>query len=155
MKTMRMILLLGLMILPALAEEIALPQTSSWPESAVFALWGDQLRILWDDRVAWYTRAPEGEWQLSGLQDHGEDRWFTRAWGGLYEHTAGRFVVGDMAVSLEGGPAGDALFALLDAPDRTGWAVVNTPGATAPLYAGHGPGQERLSGALLSRRICA
>ena len=132
-------LLLALMMalpLPALAEEIALPQTASWPENAVFALWGDQLRILWDDRVAWYTRDPEGEWRLSGLQDHGADRWYTRAWGGLYEHTAGRFVVGNTAVSLEGGPAGDALFALLDAPDRTGWAVVNTPGATAPLYAG-------------------
>lgn len=124
-KRLLMCLLLCLAMTPGLAEDT----------QVIKDLNENHIELMWDDRFAWYTRHAGGEWLLSGLQDCSEDVWYVDAWCGLYEWSTGQFIVGNTAVPLMGGPADDALFDMLQAPDRTGWAVVNLPGSAAPLYA--------------------
>lgn len=112
-------------------------RSGPWPEDTVFCgVWSEgRIEVMWGgNRIAWYERQPDGEWYLSGLQDYSADTWYVDAWCGLYEDGTGRFIVGNTAVPLTDGPAGDVLFDLLETPDRTGWAVVNAPGSAAPLY---------------------
>lgn len=125
-----MLLIALLLIAPARGEGV--PDLSAWPEEAVAYRQGAWLQINWDDRVAWYSQQPDGQWTLSGLQDHTRDLWYTEEYWGMYEHTNRSFVVGNTAVGLEDGPAGDALFDMLAQPDRGGLAVVCVP--RAALY---------------------
>ena len=87
------------------------------------------IQLQWEDRVAWYTLTPAGEWRLSGLQDDSGDFWAVAAPFGMYEPGTGRFLVGNMAAGLFDGPAGDALFDMVSHPDRTGFAVVQADAA--------------------------
>lgn len=108
-----------------------------WPESTFFSGIPQDgvIQLQWDDRIAWYSLCPGGEWLLSALQDYSDDFWGVAAPFGMYEPETGRFLVGNMAAGLFDGAAGDALFAMAAAPDRTGWAVVQADAAplcTAP-----------------------
>lgn len=87
------------------------------------------IQLQWGDRIAWYTLTAEGDWRLSGLQDHASDFWAVAAPFGMYEPGTGRFLVGNMAAGLFDGPAGDALFDMVSHPDRAGLAVVQADAA--------------------------
>lgn len=110
-------------------------RSGPWPGDTIFygVPHDGSIELLWDERIAWYSLCPDGEWRLSGLHDYGVDFWATAAPWGLYDNHEDRFIVGNCAVPLSCGPVGDQLYAMADSPDRTGLAVVQAD--SAPLHA--------------------
>lgn len=90
------------------------------------------IQLSWHDRMVWFDLQPDGEWRLSALQDFAENQWALVEPEGLREYSTGIMLPGEYAVSLFDGPAGDALFAPIEAlrPPVTG-RILDLQGAAA------------------------